>query len=259
MNNEFIEDPGALGPLLLETGMALLRAGASSSRIVLTTRRIAAAYNLDTHIDLGPRIFSVTLLDREHDTVFSGTRGMSSAPGVNSKIISGISRMSWSITENPWTFDQIRAELKRLMGLSHYPKLLVLSVVGLAGASFCYTFGGNPIQMVLVFLATFIGLFVKQELIKKAFNPYIVTYLSASTAALTIALFWRFGLDTSFEQAFATSVLFLIPGVPLFTSVVDMIDGYILNGIERGINALMHAFAIALGLATLMYIFKVQV
>jgi uncharacterized membrane protein YjjP (DUF1212 family) len=65
-------------------------------------------------------------------------------------------------------------------------------------------------------------------------------------------------VESKLDHAFATSILFLIPGVPLINSVIDLMDGYIINGIDRGINALIHAFAIAAGLATIILIFKVQ-
>jgi uncharacterized membrane protein YjjP (DUF1212 family) len=64
-------------------------------------------------------------------------------------------------------------------------------------------------------------------------------------------------VETNLDHAFATCILYLVPGVLLINSFVDLVDGHIINGVDRGINALIHAFSIAAGLATVLYIFKV--
>jgi uncharacterized membrane protein YjjP (DUF1212 family) len=111
--------------------------------------------------------------------------------------------------------------------------------------------------MAITFLATVVGLFFKQELVIKRYNPFMITYGSAVLAAAVIGICWKIGIETNLDHAFATCVLFLIPGVLLINSFIDLMDGHIINGIDRGINALMHAFSIAAGLSTVLYIFKI--
>jgi uncharacterized membrane protein YjjP (DUF1212 family) len=243
------------GPFLLDIGIALLRSGASSTRTRITMLRFAAAYQFDLHLDMGAKSISLSLLSRDEKELFNGTKS-ASAQGVNFKVISGISRMSWSVTEKNWSLKEIRDELDRLLSLPHYQRFLTLFLVGVAGAAFCYTFGGNYIEMLITFGATFFGLFVKQELIRRSYNTYFCTYLSALVAALFTGAFYKAGTGLQLEHAFTTSVLFLIPGVPLINSFTDLIDGEILNGIDRGFNALIHALAIAFGLSTVMLIYN---
>lgn len=248
-------EPRTFGPLLLDIGIALLKSGASSTRTRITMLRLAAAYQYDLHLDMGPKSISLSLHSRGEREVFNGTRS-TPAQGVNFKVISGISRLSWSVTEKNWTMKEIRDEIDRLLNLPHYQRWIVLVVVGVAGAAFCYTFGGNFIEMLITFGATFCGLFVKQEMAKRYYNTYFCTYLSALVAALFTGAFYKAGTGLQLEHAFTTSVLFLIPGVPLINSFTDLIDGEILNGIERGFNALIHALAIAFGLSTVMLIYN---
>jgi uncharacterized membrane protein YjjP (DUF1212 family) len=257
MDQRIIVEPQEFGSLLLEIGSALLRSGASSNRILLTLSRIADAYQFKTHVDISPKSVTLTLQLNKEQSVFTGTRSIP-AQGVNFKIISGISRLSWSVVEKQWTLHQVRAEVDRLLNLPPYPRLVILGVVSLAGAAFCFTFGGSYPEMGITFGATFFGLFIKQELLKNKFNTYICTFLSALSAAFFTGIFYKLETGLELEHAFATSVLFLIPGVPLIISFTDMMDGNILNGIERGINALMHALAIAMGLAAAMLIFNIR-
>jgi uncharacterized membrane protein YjjP (DUF1212 family) len=249
------DDPKILGPVLLDIGIALLRAGAGTGRIKVTMTRITSGTSFEPHIDIHPRSISLTLQDKNHHIVFNGSRSIPSQ-SINFKIISGMSRLSWSILDKNLTLPEVRNEINRLLGLPEYPRLVILLVVGLAGSAFCYTFGGGFFEMLVAFLATFTGLFLKQQLVKKKFNIYICTFLSALSAALLVGLVHQ--LDTGFklEHAFATSVLFLVPGVPLINSFTDLIDGYILNGIERGFNALIHLMAIAFGLTTVLFLFN---
>ena len=51
-----------------------------------------------------------------------------------------------------------------------------------------------------------------------------------------------------------TSVLFLIPGVPLINSILDILEGHVLVGLSRTINATILIICIALGLSMTLLI-----
>jgi uncharacterized membrane protein YjjP (DUF1212 family) len=257
MNQQENNDAKELGSLLLDVGVNLLGSGASCSRIRITMRRLATLYNYIAHISVAPKSVSLTLNDEEDNAIFNGMRTIN-AQGVNFKTISGISRLSWQALEENFSMQQVRDELNRLLSLPHYPRLIILLFVSLAGAGFCFTFGGKLPEMVITFGATFCGLFIRQEAVKKKFNPYICVFMGSLVASLFAGAFVKAGLDINFEHAFATSVLFLIPGVPLINCFTDLIDGNILNGLIRGINALMFALAIALGLLAAMLIYNLK-
>ncbi len=246
-----------LGSLLLEVGVSLLSSGASCSRIRITMRRFATAFNYAAHISIAQKSISLKLKDKEDNAIFNG---MLSTPsqGVNFRTISGISRLSWRAIENKLSIQQVRDELNELLALPHYPRIIILFFVSLAGAAFCYSFGGNLVEMLIAFGATFCGLFVRQEAVKNKFNPYISVFFASLVASLFAGAFIKAGLNINFEHAFATSVLFLIPGVPLINSFTDLIDGNILNGLVRGINALMFSMAIAFGLLIAMLIYNLN-
>jgi len=248
--------PKAFGSFLLDVGIALLRAGATARRINEAVPRFATAFNYGIDLDVGPKYISITLLDKNTQAVFSGTRNTSSY-GVNFKTISGIQRLSIAVKKSDVAFVDVRKELDRLMQLPHYPKLIILVSVSIAGAAFCYNFGGSFAEMGVAFGATFCGLFLKQQLQKKSFNPYGCTFLSALLAALFVGLFYVLNKGLPLERAYATCTLFLIPGVPLMNACIDLLDGNIIYGMERGVNAMIHALAIALGLSIALIIFNV--
>ena len=56
-------------------------------------------------------------------------------------------------------------------------------------------------------------------------------------------------------MALATSVLYLVPGVPLLNGVIDIVEGYVTTGVCRLIQALLLVLCIAIGLSvTLMLV-----
>ena len=141
-------------------------------------------------------------------------------------------------------------EIDRLKALPHYRKIIVLPMIGLAGAAFCRIFGGSYAEMAVTFVATFIGLFVRFQAVKIDFNPYLCIYFASLFASFVTGLAGRYLPVPTMEHASTACVLFLIPGVHFINSFSDFIDGNLLNGLIRGIHSLMISFAIALGLIT---------
>jgi uncharacterized membrane protein YjjP (DUF1212 family) len=255
-NDNNLVDAKEIGLVLLEIGTILMSSGANTTRIRTTISRIAEAFGYSTELLVTHRAIMLSVSDNGQNNFFSSLK-RTSPHGVNFKVVSGISRMSWRIIEEKWDIEQIKVELTRLETLPPYPRILILLFVSLAGSSFCRLFGGQFIEMGIVFIATFAGLFIRQEAVKRNFNPYVCVYFGAVVASLISGLSIKFNFGATPETAFATSVLFLIPGVPLINIFIDLLDGNLMNGILRGINGLIISFTIALGLLTAMIIYQI--
>ncbi|MBN2167581.1 MAG: threonine/serine exporter family protein [Marinilabiliaceae bacterium] len=251
-NNNQIKE---LGNTLLKIGSLLMSSGANSRRIRTTVERISEAFNCSVELLITHRALMISVYDSDENQFHSNLK-RTSPHGVNFKIVSGISKMSWKIVEERWNIEQINNELNRLISLPHYPRFVILTMVSLAGSSFCRLFGGTIMDMSVAFLATFIGLFIRQESIKQKFNPYLCVFFASFTSSIIASAFVKYAGSIQ-EYALSTSVLYLIPGVPLINSFSDLIDGNIMNGIVRSINGLIIAFSIALGLLLAMQIFQI--
>jgi uncharacterized membrane protein YjjP (DUF1212 family) len=245
--NRIKEDAQSVGNVLLEIGASLMSSGASTNRTRITMERIARGLGYGIELLITQRALMLTIIEKDQQHFFSRLKRIS-PHGVNFRIVSGISHLSWNVMEEDWTVAQITEELQRLKSLPHYPRLVVLGCVGLAGAAFCNIFGGGIIEMIVAFVATVGGLFIRQEATKKKFNPYLCVFFAAFAASLIAGMAEYLHIGLQPDKAFATSVLFLVPGVPLINSVSDLMDGNIQNGIVRAMNGLMIAFSIAMGL-----------
>ena len=249
------EDAQSVGNILLEIGALLMSSGANSNRIRVTLERTANGLGYGTELLITHRALMLTIIEKDQEHFFSRLK-RTSPHGVNFRVVSGISHLSWNVLEQNWTVAQISEEVQRLKSLPHYPRLVVLGLVGMAGAAFCRIFGGGSVEMTVAFVATVVGLFVRQEAMRVKFNPYLCVYFAAFTASFIAGLAEHFQIGAQPDKAFATSVLFLVPGVPLINSVTDLLEGNIQNGIIRAMNGLMVAFSIAMGLFSVKMILQ---
>ncbi len=248
------KDTKALGAALLEISILLMISGASAERVRTTADRISGRFGLMTYILVSQRTIIISIYNDANTCVFNSFK-RTPAHSTNFSTLSEISRISWLVVEEKWSIEQIHKEITKLSTIPRYPRLLVLGLTGLAGASFCRLANGGITDMGIVFLGTFLGLLVRQKTHKMRFNPYICVYFSALCASLIAGSLIRIDPQSNHESAFVTSVLFLIPGIPLINAFSDMIDGNIQNALVRGLHGFLVSFFIALGLLTSMAIY----
>ena len=240
---------------LLEIGCLLMGAGANTHRIRVTLERIASGLNCETEILITHRTVFLLIKDLKTNEVFNSFK-KTPPHGANFTLVSGISKMSWHVIQNNWSLHQIREDINRLKSLNRYPLLTTITFVSFADAGFCRLFGGDYIDMSSAFIATFIAFLVRHYVVQLKFNIYISVVFASFTACFITCIARYFEIGHHPDLAFATAVLFLVPGVPLINSFSDLMDGYVTNGVARGTHALFIAFSIALGMLVNMLIFN---
>ena len=167
---------------------------------------------------------------------------------------SDLSALSWDALDEGLTLDEIRRRYAELTSKPRIDPIFVLLTVGLANASFCRLFGGDWTAMAIVFTSTLVGFAAKQRMQAHGVNHFLIFIIAAFMASLCASSALRF--DCTAETALATSVLFLVPGVPLINGVIDIVEGHILIGCSRLINALLLIICIAVGLAATLLMVK---
>ncbi|KAB6379314.1 threonine/serine exporter family protein, partial [Bacteroides xylanisolvens] len=167
---------------------------------------------------------------------------------------SELSALSWEAVDNHLSLEELKDKYKKIISAPRIHSLFVLLLVGFANASFCKLFGGDLISMGIVFSATITGFYLKQQMQAKKINHYVVFIVSAFVASLCASTALIF--DTTSEIAMATSVLYLVPGVPLINGVIDIVEGYVLTGFARLTEASLLIVSIAIGLSFTLLMVK---
>lgn len=231
----------------------LLGSGVHTSRVVRNSHRIGESQGVDIQLSTFQK--STILTARDGESGESVTRVVSiPALPISFERNSDLSALSWDAIDQNLSLDQIRDRYHKLVAKPYIDPIFVLIMASLANASFCRLFGGDWTACGIVFTSTLVGFSVKQRLTAHKVNHFLVFIIAAFTASLCSTSALRF--DCTAETAIATSALFLIPGVPLINGVIDIVEGHILIGFSRLINALLLIFCIAIGLSATILMVK---
>ena len=224
----------------------LMGCGIHTSRVVRNTKRLAESLNFDVKISVFQKSMILTMLNLETHETTSEVIEIPALP-ISFEHNSELSGLSWEAVDQKLPFNVLVEKYNKIISAPRINILLLMILVGLANASFCKLFGGDWASMAIVFLATVVGFFVRVQMLHRHINHYLVFMVSAFVASLlaSVSIFF----DITSDIAIATSVLYLIPGVPLINGVIDIVEGHTLTGISRLTNALLLIFSIAIGMS----------
>lgn len=248
-----------LSNFLLDFATTLMGAGSHTSRVVRNVSRIADSFGYGVDMTVFQRNVTMTIKHRDDYSIRrTYVRGIPSLP-LDFRIISDLSSLSWEAYDSHLELSDMQKRYQAIIIKPRLSRWLVLFLVSFANAAFCRLFGGDFMAMGLVWIATLVGFFVRQELMKRHMNHMAVFVICSFVASLIAGLGFRFNLGTTEDIALGTSVLFLIPGVPLINSILDILEGHVLVGWSRVINAFILIICIALGLSITLLILGKEV
>ena len=243
----------SIGKFIAEYSAHLMGAGVHTSRVVRNTKRIGEAFGLDVKLSVFHRNIILTIIDKETNEACNEVIDIPAHP-ISFEHNSELSALSWEAVDNHLSLEELKDKYKKIISAPRIHSLFVLLLVGFANASFCKLFGGDLISMGIVFSATITGFYLKQQVQAKKINHYVVFIVSAFVASLCASTALIF--DTTSEIAMATSVLYLVPGVPLINGVIDIVEGYVLTGFARLTEASLLIVSIAIGLSFTLLMVK---
>ena len=238
---------------LSEYAATLMAVGVQTSRVCRNTERIAVSFNYHANILIFPKTMSITLHDNHCNHSYTYVKRMPSMP-LNFRSNMELSKLSWRAFDEHLSIDTLWSEYKRIISEKRESPWVVLILVSFANACFCRLFDGNITSMVIVWIATFIGFYIRQQLTKRKWSAlavFIICSFISTIIGSTDYLLIHGGTE---DMSLGTSMLYLVPGVPLINGVMDIIDHHVLNGIARLTNAGMLIICIALGLSLTLLI-----
>lgn len=242
--------------LALWAGQLLLQHGADTDRVERTVHLIGTSLGaawLD--ILVSPNALVVTTSSGEE---FRTKVRRVVTLGVNMAIVAQINDLSHRIVDGELDRFQTRAELIRISNMRpFYNRWLVIVAVGLACAGFSRLFGADWAVFGVTAAAAGVATFVRQEMLKRHFNPFLIVVLTAFTAGAIASTATIFRLSPQPQHALAASVLLLVPGVHLINSLQDMLRGHMVTGMVRGLTGAVISLCIALGLLIAMQLLGV--
>lgn len=244
--------------LLLDIGSTLMISGANCGRIDRNIKRIADVLGLDIESFFSFNGIILTTKMRDNPSEKATHYKRLPSHGVHFGILTETSLLSWRAVSDGLSYDEIYQEFENIKKIKHHNRYQTLILVALACASLCLLAGGDLIDAAFALVGSFLGLFTRQELIKKKFNIMIAIILASLVTCMVCSVNVFFNIGAMPEKGLATAVLYLIPGVPLVNGVTDLIEGYVTTGLARGFHAGFILLCIAVGMAISILIFGIN-
>lgn len=247
-------DIQVVSTFLCDYVVTLLGCGSHTSRVVRNARRLAETLGYDVQMTIFQQHITIHVVGIKDETERRTSVRKISHGAFNFEIISRLSSLSWSAQDERLSFEEISSRYREIVHKPRISPWLVLFLVPCANAAFCRLFSGDLVAMGLVFCATLFGFAFRMLLTKMRANSLIMYVLVSFVASFTAGLGSYFHIGTTPGIGIAASVLFLIPGVQMINSILDILEGYILMGLSRVVTSLLSVIGIAIGMVCMFYV-----
>ncbi|MCJ2375957.1 threonine/serine exporter family protein [Vibrio sp. ZSDZ34] len=239
----------AVSRLIAQAGQMLLAHGAESTLVGSITQRIGLAAGVDeVEVSLSASSLVVTTVKGEHCIT---TARRSPDKGLNMRVVTEVQRICIMMEKGIFDYQLAQHKLNRISP-KRYNRWLVVVMIGLSCAAFSRLAGGDWAVFIMTFIASAMGMIVRQEFGHRHFNPLVNFAITAFVTTLISAQAVIYDIGSHPEIVMASSVLMLVPGFPLINSVADMLKGYVNMGIARFVFASLLTLATCLGIVGAM-------
>ncbi len=239
----------ALG-LTMRVGRMMLESGAASFRTEQAMQRVAAALGvgrMETYLTPNGIVGSA-YSGQEHRTQVARISRLS----VAMNRVTALENYTHHLAPDTHP-EEIRQFLSNLEGEgAAYSKMVYVFAAGTACGALAVVLGGGIWEIIAAGVGAGISQMLRIKLTEMRMNPFLLTTLCSSLATAVCLLLVVVIHPVHPKAAIAASVLFLVPGVPLVTSIVDLSRLDILPGVNRGMLALMLFIGIAIGMLVIL-------
>lgn len=228
--------------------IAMLSVGAYTSRVEKCVTRIGKAFDYEVHISIFSKNITISVLNPDDYSIRRTYVRSYKDSMINFNAISNLSALSWHAYDDKITFANLKRHYERIMNKERNAYFNTLILICFANAAFCRLFGGDLASMPIIFCSTFVGVNIRHYLNKLKVDLRVIFVICSFVASFVAYGGCILGLTKTPDVAIGSSVLFLIPGVYLINSVMDILDGHSLIGLSRVISVVILISCIAVGL-----------
>lgn len=223
----------------------LLQNGAESALIDMLSTRLGKTLGAQqVEIAISTNFIVLTIIGPNHSNVTTVRKIVDS--GINMQAISDIHHIVQAAEKGELDASEALNALHNVYPV-RYPKWLVSAMAGLACASICRMAQGSLSACVATFFIASIAMFIRQHLAHMLFHPLINVCITAFIAIVGGGLIMQLLPITTPTVMLSSSILLLVPGVPLICSISDIFKGYVNTGISRWVVATTLTLATCIG------------
>ncbi len=247
-----------VGGFLAQYASWMTGCGATCIRIEKNVNRIAHVYGKRAELTILPRHVQMSVFDEGDEmeclTVNTAVKNTPISFALNTRL----SELSWKIADRNLDLDEARRLFDKIVSTDYgMNPVLLLILVACANASFCRLFGGDGVAMVVVGIATLAGFWLKNFLLRRHVDVRAVFVICSFVSAVLGCSDILFSVGSTPKIALATSVLYLVPGIPFLNSFSDMLYHHYICAFSRFMNAVILTCCLSIGLCLGMLVMNV--
>lgn len=223
-------------------GRTLLAAGASAYLVKFSMARLANAIGIEAqHSQV---TFSEIVASVYAHGTFRTESHEQRAFGTNAARLDDLRLFVRSLKPGLLVEDAERSLDEIISRKPPYPAVINCLSSGVACAGFCFLNRGGLVECSVVGIAALCGQILRRSLLKRKANHFGVWMLCGLLASLlymgiTQALLFTGLVTVGHPQGIISAVLFLVPGFPLVTAILDLVRMDFLAGMSRMTYVLM--------------------
>lgn len=241
--------------LALRAGQLLLENGAETWRVEETVNRLGIALGAEW-MDIYPTptgIIISTVAGGEHRTRIRRVTNL----GVDLSRVGEVLQLArWAVAGQAQRSD-VRAGLERIATAPRgYATWLTVLVVAIASACFGALSGAGVREFGLGALAAAVTLLVRNALNRFFGRPVLLTVAISALVGVSAAVVGTRVLACQQpELVIISSIILLLPGVPMINSIGDLINANYVSGLARAAQTALYLAAIATGMVVGLALF----
>lgn len=253
MSDEQLQNQKVLDLIML-AGEILLYNGAEIFRVQETMEHIAKAYQVNSlHIFTISNGIFVTM----HENGVDRSTEIKHIPlsSVHIGRITAVNQLSREITQGKYTVDEAVEKLHQIEALPFFPKTMQTLAASIGCACFCYMFGGGFYDSLIAAVA---GVFLYLFHLHKGtqnLSKVLKTILESMIVSCIAFILYSTGFGNNIDKIIIGSIIPMVPGVALTTSIRDYFNGDYLSGTIHLTDAILVALCIAIGVGTSFQVF----
>lgn len=232
----------------MQAGEIMLRSGAETYRVEDTIMRILSVYDFESiEVFVTPTGIIATIDDKNIEMTTKLKR-------INSRTIrldkvALVNDLSRKYVLGKISLQDAIEELKKIDKISPYQPLILISVTGLTSAFFTIVFGGNYKDFLISLSIGIILGIIQRLFINLQLSRFLADMLGGFLVGFLALLLTSIIPSINFDNIIIGSIMPMVPGVAITNAIRDTIEGNLLSGISRGVEAFFVAISIATGVA----------
>lgn len=246
-------DTNKILDLAAEAGKIMLENGAETYRVEETMIRISKSFGIIS-VDAYATPTAILLSGKNNKNINTSIIKRIVSRTFNIDKISNINTLSRNIEKKQLTIEDLEIQLNSIKNMPSYSDKITLLSACFIGSFFTILFGGNFKDFWSAFIIAGIIKFSTNFLSRFKVDYFFTNIVGGMEAAFFAIIFYKCGLATNYDKVIIGDIMLLVPGLAITNAIRDAMNGDLISGISRAIEALFIAVGIAVGTGIILKI-----